>query len=433
MSRAPFWLMAAVLASLPSKGGDRNSRTNARTRFLNTSIPIVEPASSSDPYFEFATSSGVGMGTECSCSAVTGTKGQTLTFARTGDAWCMKAAYTWAKCATDQPRITVGETGLTQLGFLSERASQNDAQHNRDLTQASVWASNGNVSFAKNATGIDGVANSASTVTATSASGIWWQTITGSGSRSTSFFIRRRTGTGNINITREGGGGWVALAGVTSSWKRVQPQPCGSEARCIQVTQMKSTFTNPVVGWELVTSGDAVEIDMVQDEALEWASSPIETGGASAVRNTDDLRLDNPAGSYATFSMAAAVRPESLAANGSFPFSLRDASDFVDIQPVDGDGTMTLSATWAPGTLSAKTPVAWSSNISGAFKRIAAQWNGTTPKACAEGSCSNGTGSSATPASATAFNIGRSASSANAAANGVVHSICLDTSATKCL
>ena len=149
----------------------------------------------------------------------------------------------------------------------------NLALWNRDLTNAAWTSTNGTA--AKNQAGIDGVANSASSFTATAGNATCLQSITSaSAARVTSFFLKRITGTGTVNITQDNGTTWTA-ATLTSAWQRFQ---------------VTDTRANPVIGVRVVTSGDAVAVDYVQHESgATAASSPIPTTTAAVTRQPDVL------------------------------------------------------------------------------------------------------------------------------------------------
>ncbi len=382
------------------------------------------------PFFEMATSSGVGMGTECAGTAITGTLGQSLTFARGSSAWCMKADYTWVERSSGQPRVSVGETGQTQLGVMMERATTNLVLRNRDLSDA-AW-SKSSVTCAQTATGVTGVANSASTCTATGGSGAVWQTVTASGTRSTSFFIKRVTGTGTIRATRDGGSNWLDItSSITSDWKRVQSQSCGNEARCIQVAGMTTNVTNPSIGWDFATSGDEIAVDLVQDEGLGWASSPVATTGSSATRNAEELTLTALAANFSNFSFAATLRPESL--TESYGPSLHDGSSRSDLSTSNGNGSIRFEFYWG-GTTTASSAVGWTANTPGTFHRVAGRWNGSLPYACMDGACTVGTkaGGASPPSTMTEFKIGYQVF-ANTQTQGLIRGVCLDNTSTGCI
>jgi len=140
-------------------------------------------------------------------------------------------------------------------------AATNLCLHSRDLTNA-VWTKT-NATAAKTATGIDGVANSASTLTATAGNATCLQSITsGSSARRQSVFVKRRAGSGVVQMTQDGGTTWTAVT-VTASWARVDIP--------------SQTLANPSVGFRIVTSGDAVDIDVTQQEVGTSVTPPIAT------------------------------------------------------------------------------------------------------------------------------------------------------------
>lgn len=163
----------------------------------------------------------------------------------------------------------------TALGVRVEEARTNRVLWNRDLTNA-AWTKT-NITAAKDQTGIDGAANSASSITATAGNGTVLQSITSaSAARITSAFVKRITGTGNINLTQDNGTTWTTVT-VTSSWTRVEVP--------------SATVTNPIVGFRVVTSGDAIAVDFVQEESGAFTTSPIATTTATVSRAADQISI----------------------------------------------------------------------------------------------------------------------------------------------
>ena len=159
----------------------------------------------------------------------------------------------------------------TDKGLLIEEAKTNIVLWNRDLTNA-VWTKSG-ITAAKDQTGPDGVASSATSLTATGANGTVLQSITlASDALFSSVYVKRITGSGVINMTMDNGATWTVIS-VTSSWTRASIPA--------------QTLANPTVGFRIVTSGDAIAIDFVQTEAAAFASSPIETTTVSVTRASD--------------------------------------------------------------------------------------------------------------------------------------------------
>jgi hypothetical protein len=164
----------------------------------------------------------------------------------------------------------------TLLGFRRETAATNNLLHSRDLSNA-AWSTKTNITAAKTATGLDGIANTATTLTATAADAIILQPITlASAARCSSAYIKRRTGTGTISFTQDGGGTWTDITAQIngSTWSRVQ---------------ITATLANPSVGFKISTSGDEIDVDCVQNEAGTVATSPIVTTTATMTRNAESL------------------------------------------------------------------------------------------------------------------------------------------------
>ncbi len=163
----------------------------------------------------------------------------------------------------------------TALGVLIEEARTNLCLRSNDFTNAS-WTKS-NMTTALTATGPDGVANSASTLTATAGNATALQAITSaSATRITSMFVKRRTGTGNIDITQNNGTNWTTVT-VTSEWTRV--------------SLASATLTDPTVGIRIVTSGDAVDVAYFQHEVGAFVTSPIVTGSGSVTRAVDNITI----------------------------------------------------------------------------------------------------------------------------------------------
>jgi hypothetical protein len=193
------------------------------------------------------------------------------------------------------------------LGIQIEPSATNLCLWSDDLTKP-VWVKS-NTTATKTATGPDAVANSATTITATSNNGTVLQTITSaSAARIASCFIKRRTGSGTVEITQNNGGTWLAVT-VTSCWTRV--------------ASASATLTNPVVGLRLATSGDAVDVAFFTNELGSAASSPIRTDSQTGFRFKDDLNFPEtvtPRGDSTKFTIVAEFTPR--AATGTRWFEM---------------------------------------------------------------------------------------------------------------
>ncbi|HET8581077.1 MAG TPA: peptidoglycan-binding protein [Candidatus Paceibacterota bacterium] len=197
-------------------------------------------------------------------------------YSRTGTAYAADGAGTLHAFATDVPRIT-------DKGILVEADNTNQALWSRTFTNA-VWTASG-MSVAMDQTGADGSANAAGSLTATAANATLMQAVTDSTSRTRVFsvYLKRLSGTGEIDLTMDGGATWTDVtAGVTTgAYRRVS---------------INTTSANPTIGIRLVASGDSVAADFAQEEVpgssmFDALTSPVVTTSAAASRGKDHTKL----------------------------------------------------------------------------------------------------------------------------------------------
>jgi hypothetical protein len=209
---------------------------------------------------------------------LTGTLDPRITFTRTTTGTYIGSDGLVKTAAIDEPRFDYDPTTLQPRGLLIEVARTNILLHSSDLTQA-VWTPT-NATVAMTATGPNGVANSATTVTATAGNATVLQAvIAASTGRISSVYIKRRTGTGTVEITQNGGTTWTAVT-VTTGWTRV--------------SLPAATVLNPIVGLRIVSSGDAVDVAFFQCETSISAASSITSvipTSASQVTRAADVAL----------------------------------------------------------------------------------------------------------------------------------------------
>lgn len=173
------------------------------------------------------------------------------------------------------PRFDYDPVTLAPRGLLIEEARANLLLQSSDLTQAAWVLTNATATLT--AIGPDGATNSASVLTSTAGNATALQSITSaSAARSTTCYIKRRTGSGVVEMTQNNGTTWTAI-NVTSSWTRV--------------SIASATLTNPVVGLRIVTSGDAVDVALFQCETGAFATSAIPTTTTSLTRNADAVSM----------------------------------------------------------------------------------------------------------------------------------------------
>lgn len=186
-------------------------------------------------------------------------------FSRNNVAFQDNQAGIWTQFPTQTMRVT-------DKGVLSELLATNNALFSRDMTSVNYVDSN--ITPVHTATGIDGVANAASTLTATAGNGTALQSVTlASAAYVYSAWVRRRTGTGNVDMTIDNGTTWTTKT-LTSTYQRFQ---------------VIKTAANPVIGFRIVTSGDAIDVDFNQLESGSTATSPITTVGSAVARPADVL------------------------------------------------------------------------------------------------------------------------------------------------
>jgi hypothetical protein len=166
--------------------------------------------------------------------------------------------------------ITPSIVSTSNVGILHEPVQTTLVTSGRDFTNA-AWVKT-TLTAAKTAIGVDRVANSASTLTATAGNAKVLQTLTSASSiRITSCFVKRRTGTGVVQMTQDNGTTWTPVT-VTAAWSRVNISAV--------------TSVNPVFGLRLVTNGDAIDVDYFQHELRSFVTSPI-----SATTTIDSIKM----------------------------------------------------------------------------------------------------------------------------------------------
>lgn len=176
------------------------------------------------------------------------------------------------------PRFDYNPTNLESLGILIEPTRTNVALWNRDLSNP-VWVKT-SCSAVKDQIGIDGVSNSASSLTASGANATCLQSVTlASSVRIMSAYVKRISGTGLIDMTTNNGTVWNSIT-VTNDWTRVDIS--------------LQTLANPIFGFRVRTSGDAIAVDYVMNEngvAAATKSSAILSTDRSVTRSEDLLTL----------------------------------------------------------------------------------------------------------------------------------------------
>lgn len=177
------------------------------------------------------------------------------------------------------PRIS--DYGLWMEGDTGNR--NNYAKFCRTFTDA-TWTLIG-ITAAKTSVGADGVSNAACRLTCTNSVNSALQTLTlTSKAVTTSAWVRRVTGTGTVNLSSDNVT-WTDISGLINS------------STYTQVRVPTQTLTNPSVGVQFGTSGDAIDIDFFQTENGDQATSPIVTPAGTVTTAGPEMSAFNTNGS----------------------------------------------------------------------------------------------------------------------------------------
>lgn len=196
------------------------------------------------------------------------------THTRASAAWRFNGSGFLEQASNDTPRLNYDANTALPLGYLHEEQRTQRLSFSRDFTNA-AWVKT-NCTAVANAVGLDGSSSSGCTLTATAANATLLQSRTlTSALRAGSIYIKRRTGTGGIDITLDGGTTWTALTGLSSTvWIRAA------------TTQ---TLANPNFGLRVQTNGDSVIIDGAQVEDGPMPTSLIVSTTTADVTRAADM------------------------------------------------------------------------------------------------------------------------------------------------
>jgi len=217
-------------------------------------------------------------------ATLTGGAGGTLTFTRASA----------ATCAAEDGTITTLPTGracVTRGGLQIEAAATNLVKYPRDLSQVANWTLT-NATCPRTASGKDSALNSASTCTSSSGNATVLQTLSvAAATRTTSLDIKRRTGTGNIDGTRDGAA--YTTFDATNCFNALGVGTAPNAVTWVRC-QLTGSVLNPTVGIRIVTSGDAVDVDWVQDEVGAFPTSRCDGGSSTCTRAAVTATLARP-------------------------------------------------------------------------------------------------------------------------------------------
>jgi hypothetical protein len=218
------------------------------------------------PNLRVITDNAIDRATLTASTAAAGFPVSNLALQRKSDVWratgtTARLSASWATPETVQavalPYANLSPTTVKRVRVTTEAQMTNLLVAVTDFTNA-AWTKT-SVSLAGGIAGPDGT-NSACTVTATAAGATITQTVSVTPANFvSSFYVRRRTGTGSVSIRNAANNGWIAVA-VSSAWSRVSNDGGVTGATTSASLQLSS-------------SGDAIDIAFPQLEAGSSATS----------------------------------------------------------------------------------------------------------------------------------------------------------------
>lgn len=229
-----------------------------------------------------------------------------MSFTRASAAWRCNALGLLESAAADALRHDYDPASGRYRGVLIEEGRTNMLRHCRDLAQAE-WAKSG-MTVLRDQAGADGVADTASRLSADTADATAMQAVTLAASqRCVSAYAKRLAGTGAVLMTADGGATWTD---VSAQLGAAGP---GGFARVALPAQ---TLADPAAGFRLAAAGDAIAVDFVQDEEGAFPTSPILTTVAAASRAAEALTVPVAAFVFAVGEGTLAVEAEAGAGDG---------------------------------------------------------------------------------------------------------------------
>jgi hypothetical protein len=199
-----------------------------------------------------------------------------ITFTRASTATYYDAFGVMRTAAAGQARFDHDPTTGESLGLLIEEARTNRALWSEDFTNI-VWAKTNLTVTANQVIAPDGTLTAdLLTATASNATLIFDAGTVASTGKTGSIFVRRKTGTGDVQLTMDNGATWTTQTITNTGW-----------TRCT----ISQTLADEDFGIRLTTSGDEVYVWGAQLEsgtALHFfPTSYIKTEAAQATRNAD--------------------------------------------------------------------------------------------------------------------------------------------------
>lgn len=235
---------------------------------------------------------------------------EALTFSRALGTFQPDADGLYYAVDTDEPRFSAG-------GLAIESASENEIWHCRDMSNGAAWGVNGTITRARNAVGITGSANTASTLTVTAGAitstvyqGVtiastdqnivasvfvlkttgatihpMFQLILGPSLRASAFVINTNTGVAT-NISSQGANGTCTVGDFGDFW-RVVIVLQNTSADTGATMHIWPAASNNGTGHQTNLTGSCVVDFAMIEQGRSAASSPISTTTATVTRPSE--------------------------------------------------------------------------------------------------------------------------------------------------
>jgi hypothetical protein len=217
----------------------------------------------------------LGDGSTLSLDFTTGVLDPRLTFTRSTTGTFINSSGYVTSAAINAPRFDYDPTTLAPRGLLIESASNNLLNWSESFASSGGTNNNWADTSITRTTGQTDPANGTTAIRFTASAGnatvISTAAIGTSAQRTFSIWLRRVTGTGNIQFTTDNGATWTTQA-ITASWVRYT---------------FAATTAAQRVGIRIVTSADAIEMWGAQLENGNGSSSYISTGASQGSRAAD--------------------------------------------------------------------------------------------------------------------------------------------------
>lgn len=415
----------------------RKFRSDGRANRLSVS----SASGATYQFFEFAPADGAGMSVACACTAVTGAKGETITYTRTGSGTCLKgpqysgiANGDLVTCSSDRPRVMPGGDGTGGVGLMIEEARTNQLLHSAGIDNV-AWSDQTAVVAAPTLNKTNAAVAPDGTTTAED----YTFPATGASERSGRF----QAAAGISGVTANG---TVFIKGVSGSGSLDVCVGTAASASCSTCSYSSSTWSrcgavnniasqglfignNTLRNGGTTRASNRVYVWGAQGEAGVGVTSYIATTTGAATRNAD-LAYSALSSITAMNSIAYTYVTPSAYISTPVPVTWRkDASNMFDgwINSTPAFAARLLVGGAGKGpTSTASVPVLTSNRLS---------WNGngTTTSTCVNSVCDASTPASWTPPSGTTTVYIGTYNTGAYSANGVIKRVCLSMTNGACL